>query len=193
MGDGTEVHDFLLVGLREHRETGLAAGVNVGMIPKDVQRVRCDATGGHVDDAGEQLAGDLIHIRDHQEQTLGCRVGGRQRTGSERAVHGTGGTCLGLHLDDLDAFPENVSGGLAENVLIGRGPGVGHLRHRAGRGDRVNRGDFRKRIRYVRGGRVTVHRKFFSFYHGIFLRLCEILSTQTYAPSGQKGPHGAPL
>ena len=171
--DGAEVHNFLLVGLGEHRETGLTAGINVGVIPEDVQRVRSDATGRDMNDAGEQLAGDLIHIRDHQEQTLRRRVGGRQRTGSERAVYGTGGACLGLHLDDFHAFPENVSRRLTENVLIGRRPGVGHLCHRAGRGDRVNRGDFRERVRYVRGCRVTVHRKFFSFYHWVILRLCE--------------------
>jgi len=48
--------------------------------------------------AGE-FARDLVHIRDHEQQTLGGGEGGGQCTGLERAVHCSGGAALGLHLN----------------------------------------------------------------------------------------------
>ena len=72
---------------------------------------------------GKQLAGDLVHVRDHQQQTLGSGIGGGQSTGTQRAVHSTGCARFGLHLNNL--YPA------AENVLqaVGR-PLVDPVRHR---------------------------------------------------------------
>ena len=150
MRDSAEVHDFLRVGLSQHGEAGLAAGHNVGMVAEDVQRVGSDRTRGNVEYAGQQLARDLVHVRDHQQQALRRRVGGGQRAGCQRAVHRTRGARLGLHLDDLD--------GRAENVLLTRGsPLVNAVCHGAGRGDRIDTRDLGKRIRHVCRSGVTVH------------------------------------
>src|SRR5690242_2397878 len=47
---------------------------------------------------------------------------------------------------------------IAPNVLhAGRGPFVGELRHRRGRGDRINRAYFVDTISHVRDGGVAVH------------------------------------
>ena len=145
-----EIHYFLRVGLAGHRKTGLAAGIHVGMLTENVQRVGRHVTGGHVEHARKQLTGDLVHIRDHQQQTLRSGKGGGQRTGAERTVHRTGGACFRFHLAHLHFGAEDV-------FQTGRGPLIHVVGHRAGRGDRVDTRHFGKRIGYVCGRVVTVH------------------------------------
>ncbi len=148
---GSEVHDLLDVALGEHGEAGLAAGHDVGVIAEDVKSVGGDATGGHVEDARQALARDLVHVRDHEQQALRRRVGRGQSTGTERTVDGTGSTGLGLHLDDVDGRTEDV-------LLALRGPLVDMVGHRAGRRDRVDTRNFGECIRYVCSCLVAVHR-----------------------------------
>ena len=150
VGHRREVHDLLDVALGEHGEAGLAASHDVGVITEDVQSVGSDGTGRDVEDARQALARDLVHVRDHQEQALRSRVGGGQSAGSERAVDGTGGTGLGLHLDHVD--------GRAEDVFAALGcPLIDVVCHRAGRGDRVDTRNLGERVRYVRGRLIAVH------------------------------------
>ena len=146
-----EVHDLLDVALGEHGKAGLAAGHDVGVIAKNVQGVGSDATRGDVEDARELLARDLVHVRDHQEQTLRSRVGGGQSTGAQRTVNGTGCTCLGLHLDDLDRGAEDVL------ATLGR-PLVDMVGHRAGRRNGIDSRYLGVRIRNICGRLVAVHR-----------------------------------
>ena len=146
-----EVHDLLDVALGEHGEAGLATGHDVGVITEDVQGVRSDATRGDVENARELLARDLVHVRDHQEQALRSRVGGGQSTGAQRTVNGTGCTCLGLHLDDLDRGAEDVL------ATLGR-PLVDMVGHRAGRRNGIDSRYLGVRIRNICGRLVAVHR-----------------------------------
>ena len=150
VSDSAQIHDFLHVGLAQHGKTGLTAGVDVGVVTEDVQRLSSDGTGGDVENCGQQLTGDLVHIGDHQQQTLGGGVSGGQSTGSQRAVDSTGGTGLGLHLDDLD--------GVAEDVLpTGGRPLIHVVSHGAGRGDGVDASDLGKGIADVGGSGIAVH------------------------------------
>ena len=103
----------------QHGKAGLTAGHDVGMIAEDVQSVGGHGTGGHVEHAGQQLAGDLVHVGDHQQQALRGGVGGGQRAGGQRAVDGTGSAGLRLHLDNLD--------GGAEDVLLTAGRPLVHI------------------------------------------------------------------
>ena len=151
MRHGSQIHDLLHVALGEHGKAGLAAGVDVAVVAEDVQRMGSYGTGRDMEDGREQLACDLIHVRDHQQQTLRSGVGGGQRAGCERAVHRAGGAGLGLHLDDLDAVAEDVEATL-------RRPLVNVVRHRAGRGDGVDAGYFGKGVADMRGGGIAVHR-----------------------------------
>ena len=64
--------------------------------------------GGDVENAGEQFAGDLVHVGDHQQQALRRSVGGRQSAGCQRAVHDAGRAAFRLHLDDIDRLAEDV-------------------------------------------------------------------------------------
>ena len=148
--DRAEVHGLLGAVGAEHGEAGLAAGVDVGVIAKNGQAVRCEGTGRDMDDGGEHFARDLVHVRDHEQQALRGRVGGGQRACGETAVDSAGGTAFSLHFDDVDRFAEDV-------FLPCRGPFVGVFRHGRGRSDGVNGGDFRERIGNVRGGVVAVH------------------------------------
>ena len=101
--------------------------------------------------AGKLLSRDLIHVRDHQQQALGGRVGGGQSAGTQRAVDSTGRTGLRLHFHDLDGGAEDV-------LQSGRRPLVNKVGHGRRRRNGVDAGDFGKRIGYVRRGIVAVHR-----------------------------------
>ena len=70
----SQVHDLLRVGLGQHGKARLAAGIYVGMIAEDVQRMAGHGTGGNMEHGGQQLTGDLIHVGDHQQQALGLSL-----------------------------------------------------------------------------------------------------------------------
>ena len=131
VSNGGEVHDLLDVGLGEHGEAGLAACHNVGVITEDVERVGGHGTSRNVEDARQALARDLVHVRDHEQKTLRRRVGGGQRARTQRAVDGTRGASLGLHLDDIHLSAEDV-------LLALSCPLVDMVGHRTGRRDGVN-------------------------------------------------------
>ena len=150
MCNRTQVHNFLRVGLGKHCKTGLTAGINVGVITVNVQRVGCHGTCGNMEDGRQKLTGNLVHIRDHQKQALGSRVGCGQRTRCQRTVNGTCGTCLGFHFDHLDSVSENVFQSCCR-------PLVNIVRHRAGRGNRIDSRDLGERITDVRRCLVTIH------------------------------------
>ena len=75
-----------------------------------------------MDHARELLAGDFIHIRDHQQKTLRSGIGRRQRTGGQRAVNGTGGAGLRLHLHNLYLLAKQIDPAFCR-------PFIGQLRH----------------------------------------------------------------
>ena len=143
--DGSEVSYcskvcYFLNGVgAEHCKTGLTASIYVCMVTKDVQRMSCKSSGGNVEYAREKLTCDLVHIRDHQEKTLGCGISSCQSTCCQRAVNSTCCTSLRLHLDDIDRLSEDVLSALLC-------PLVGVISHRRGRCDRVNRCVFGKCI-----------------------------------------------
>ena len=63
-------------------------------------------TSRHMDDAGKLAARDFIHIGNHQQQALGSRKGGGQRTCSQGTMHRTGCTAFGLHLGNTHGLAE---------------------------------------------------------------------------------------
>ena len=151
-----EVHHLLHRALGEECEARLAGAHHVGVVAEDGEGLGGEGAGAHVEHAGQQLAGNLVHIRDHQQQTLRSGVGGGQSTGLEATVHGTCGAGLALHLDDLH--------GLAEEVLTtAGGPLVDILGHRAGRGDGVDSCYLAEHVGNVCCSTVTVtcHKLFF--------------------------------
>ena len=64
--------------------------------------------GGYMEYGGGQFAADLVHIGDHQQQTLGCGEGGGQSAGGQRAVNSTCSTCFRLHFGNANGLAEQV-------------------------------------------------------------------------------------
>ena len=126
-----------------------AACHHVAVVAEDRQRVGGDRAGGDVDHGRRQLAGDLEHVRDHQQQALRRGEGRRQRALLQRAVQRAGGARLGLHLDDVrDLAPE-------VRPACGR-PVVAVLAHRRGRRDRIDRDHLAHGVGDASGGLVAV-------------------------------------
>ncbi len=83
MGNDCHISSFLNRAGSEHGKTGLTASHNVGMIAEDGQSMISKSTGADMENAGHQFAGNLVHVRDHQQKTLGCSECGGQCTGCE--------------------------------------------------------------------------------------------------------------
>ena len=157
--DGTEVRDQRHVGRLlhgvggQHRKAGLAAGHDVAVVAEDVQGMIRQRAGGDVEHARHQLAGDLVHVRDHQQQALGSGERGGHRARGQGAVHGAGSARLGLHLSHADLLAEQVQAAMG-------GPLVGDLSH-GGRGrDRIDSGHVAECIGDMADGGVAVNGKF---------------------------------
>ena len=141
MGHGAQVHDLLRRCPRHSMakpvwRQAMTSEWSPKMFSAWVATVRADTW----NTAGQQLAGDLVHVGDHQQQALGGGVGGGQGTGGQRAVDGAGGAGLGLHLHHLDLWCRRCSSGrlaLHWSTIVGHG---------AGRRDGVDSGNLGKRI-----------------------------------------------
>ncbi len=157
MRHGGQVHDLLRVGLGQHGKAGLTAGVDVGMVAEDVQRVGGHGTGRDMEYAGQVFGCDLVHVGDHQQKALRSREGGGERTGGQAAVHCASRAGLRLHLHHLDLGAEDV-------LLAYGGPLVHTVRHGAGRRDGVDGSHFCKRIGYMRSSGVAIHGLFGSWH-----------------------------
>ena len=81
LGNGREVVGFLNGVGAQHGKAGLTAGHDVGVVTEDGQRMVSQRTGGNVHDERRKFAGDFVHVRNHQEQTLRSGKGGGQGTG----------------------------------------------------------------------------------------------------------------
>ena len=132
--DQREVVGLLHRGRGEQREARLADGHHVGVVAEDRQPLRRERAGGHVQHRRRQLAGDLVHVRDHQQQALRGGERRRQRAALQRTMQGAGGPALALHLHHRGHAAPDVRPPLAR-------PLVGQLGHRRGGRDRVDAAD----------------------------------------------------
>ncbi len=98
LADRREVVGLLHRPRGQHPEPRLAARHDVGVIPEDRQRVRGHGARRHVHAERGQLARDLVHVRDHQEQALRRREGRREGARLQRAVNRAGSAAFRLHL-----------------------------------------------------------------------------------------------
>ena len=125
----------LLHGCRcEQGEPRLAGRHHVRVVAEDRQALRRERPGGDVQHRRRQLAGDLVHVRDHQQQALRRGECRGERAALERAVQRAGGSALALHLDHRGHAAPDVGAALAR-------PLVGQLGHRRGRRDREDAAD----------------------------------------------------
>ena len=99
--------------------------------------------------SGKLLAGDLVHVGDHEQQALGSGEGGGQGACLEGAVNCTGRTGLGLHLGYFNLLAKKVNAAVCCPIVC-------HFRHGGGRGDGVYRSYVAKRISNVRSSGITI-------------------------------------
>ena len=78
MRDRGHVVRFLHGVRAQQREACLPAGHHVGVVAEDRQRVRGERPRRHVHRERGELARDLVHVGNHQQQALGRRKGRRQ-------------------------------------------------------------------------------------------------------------------
>jgi len=65
-----QVHGFLDVAGGQHGKAGGTRRHNIGMVAEDRKRLGRQRARRHMKHRGSQLARDLVHVGDHQEQTL---------------------------------------------------------------------------------------------------------------------------
>jgi len=97
--DECQVVGLLYRGRCEERESRLAHGHHVRMVTEDRQSLGCQRSGCHVDDRRGQFAGDLVHVRDHQQQALRRGEGRGQCTALQGPVQSARRATLALHFD----------------------------------------------------------------------------------------------
>ena len=186
MGHSAQVHDLLRRGGGQQGKASAADTHHVGVVSEDGQGVGGESAGGDMEHARQHLAGDLVHIGDHQQQALGGSVSGSQSAGLERAVDRAGGTALRLHFDHLDRLAEKV-------FLSVSGPLVHILRHGRGGRDGEDARHFREGIGDVRRCLVAVHD--FNFCCHTISPLSGINIGYSFADRGGEaaGPFSIPL
>ena len=167
VGDERHVHFFLDGSCGGQRETGVPACHDVGMVAEDCERLTGERTRRHMEDAGEHFARDLIHIRDHEEQTLRSGVGACQRTCGKSSVHSARGAGFGLHFHDGNFFSPDVFLSLAR-------PLVNVFAHCRRRSNGINGSNFAQRVSYMRGGVIAVYCDFFPGHQ------CYLLNIRLY-------------
>ena len=130
--DQREIVRFLDRPGGEHRPAGRARVHDVAVVAEDREGMGRDRPCRDVDDRRRQLAGDLEHVGDHEQQALRRREGRGQRALLERPVESPGGARFGLHLDDVGDLAPQVGAACCRPV-------VAVLGHRRGGCDRIDR------------------------------------------------------
>ena len=165
MGHAGQIHDLLHTAGGQHGKAGLAAVHHVAVVAEDGHGVCAHRAGGHMNDRRLPGAADAVHDRDHQHQALRGGKGGGQGAGLQRAVNGTDGSCLRLHLHQIDRLGKQIFAPVSR-------PLIGLFRHRRGGCNRINGCNFRKGIRHIRRRLVAVCYHKVLFAHIVTLLFC---------------------
>ena len=132
MRNEREVGGLLRRRRAQHRPARRPRRHHVAVITEDRQRMRRDGTSGNMDDRRRELARDLEHVREHQQQALARGERRGERAAGGRTVERARRARLRLHLDDLGHRAPPV------DRAVG-GERVGQLPHRRRRRDRIQR------------------------------------------------------
>ena len=180
VGDGRKVLGLLDAAGGEHGKAGLAAGHDVLVVAEDGEGVRGEGAGRYVEYGGKEFARDLVHVRNHEQETLRGGEGAGEGACLEGAVDGAGGTGFTLHFGDFYGFAPEV-------LLALGGPFVDVLRHCGGRCDRVDGCVLAEQVSDAAGGLVTVTCDEFLFFCHICVWLLDSLDDDVLAAGGDAG------
>ena len=123
MSHSRKVHYFLHGAFAKHGETCLAACHHVLMVTEDTEGVAGKGTGRHVEHTRKQFTCNLVHVGDHEEQTLRCGESGGEGTSLKRAMESACCAAFTLHFLHFHSVAEEVLASLGS-------PFVHMLRHR---------------------------------------------------------------
>ena len=89
MCNSSEIHYLLHAVFSKHCNTRLTGSHNILMVAENVQRGCSKRTRTDMEHARQKLAGNLIHVRNHEHHALGCRIGCCKRACLQGAVYST--------------------------------------------------------------------------------------------------------
>ncbi|CAB4853452.1 unannotated protein [freshwater metagenome] len=127
----------------QHREPGAPRSHHVAVVAEDAEGMRGHRASGDVNHRGGQFAGDLEHLRQHQQQALAGGERGGQRPTKHGTVQRGRSASLTLHLDHLGDDAPQVRVAL-------RAPFIGMLAHWRSGSDRVDRNHLGEQMRNSR-------------------------------------------
>ena len=120
------------------------------MVAEDRQSLGGERPGRHMEDGGCQFPRDLVHVREHQHQSLRSRESRGERSRLQCTVDGTSRTAFALHFDDI--------GDIAPDISETPGsPLIRQFGHRRRRGDGIDCTNFIDAVGDVGGGLVAIH------------------------------------
>ena len=120
------------------------------MVAKDRQGVGRQGACRNMERRGRKLSGNLVHVRNHEQQALRGGERSGQRTGLQRAMHRSGSAAFALHLDHVGHCAPDVLDTL-------RRPFVRPFAHVGRRSDGINGNDFVNPIGDVGDRLVCIH------------------------------------
>ncbi len=100
MSNGREIRRLLHRRRAQHRPAGRACRHHIAVIAKDGKPLRRQRPRRDVKHHRRQFAGDFVHVRNHQQQTLRRGERGALRAGLQRAMDGARRAAFALQLDD---------------------------------------------------------------------------------------------
>ena len=150
MSNSSQIHNLLYGGFSKQSKASLTASHNVLMVTKNIQRASSQSTCRNMENARQQLAGNFVHVRNHEQQPLGSGKGSSQCASLQGAVYSTCCASLGLHFYNANLLTKKVLS------TLGR-PFVHNLSHRRRRSNRIDTSNIGKCIRDVRSSGVAIH------------------------------------
>ncbi len=168
MGNRCQIHCFLNTGGCQHGKPCLPTCHNILMITENGQGMGSQSPCADMKYCRQQFSGNLVHVGDHQQKSLGCGVRRCQSASGKGAMYGSGCAALRLHLNDLYFLSENV-------FLPMGGPLVHMLRHWRRRRYGINGGYLGKGIGHICCCLVTIHG--FDLFSHLYSSSCKLLSS----------------
>ena len=171
LGDQSGVHDFLDIVGRQQRPAGLADSHDILMIAEDGQALGGDGTGRDMDDAGAEFAGDLVHVGDHEQQTLRGGEGRSQASTLQSSMHGADCAAFTLHLHHVRNRAPDIG-------LAIRGVLVTEFAHWGRGSDGIDSYDFVSFMRDIGGSFVAVDGHFCATHESILQEIAAETNTR---------------
>ena len=157
VGDQGQVLRLLHRAGGEHGKAGAARRHHVLMVAKDRQPLRRQGSGRHMEHRRSQFTGDLVHVGQHQHQSLTGGEGGGERPRLQGAVYRASRPPFTLHLHHGGDVAPQVGLPLCR-------PGIGQFGHGRARGDGIDGTHFAQLIRHPGRGFVAVDHDQFMFH-----------------------------